>query len=255
MKKIMKRLSIALMMLVFVMSLTACSSGEAEESVVDSTIVETLAASCESVMMTLPELTEEDIQAFLASGDAFTIAATNAWLDNREDLGPFVEMAGSTVEEDGDMYILTSHVVFSENNATVIMNFDSTGVPTYMSMEVNYSLGESMRQAGLNTLMGMGTVFAVLIFLVFIIGSLKYVGIALEGGNKKETGHAPAQKPVNDEEVLAVIAAAVAAQELVDDKELAAVVAAAIAAYENTSTDSFVVRSIRRKSSNKWSRA
>ena len=36
-------------------------------------------------------------------------------------------------------------------------------------------------------------------------------------------------------------------QELVDDTELVAVIAAAIAAYEGTSTDGFVVRSIRRR--------
>ena len=38
----------------------------------------------------------------------------------------------------------------------------------------------------------------------------------------------------------------------VDDAELVAVIAAAIAAAEGTSTDSFVVRSIRRRPSNKW---
>ena len=38
-----------------------------------------------------------------------------------------------------------------------------------------------------------------------------------------------------------------------DDLELVAVISAAIAAYENTSGDSFVVRSI--KKSNKWHRA
>jgi Na+-transporting methylmalonyl-CoA/oxaloacetate decarboxylase gamma subunit len=37
------------------------------------------------------------------------------------------------------------------------------------------------------------------------------------------------------------------AEILSDDKELIAVIAAAIAASENTSTDSFVVRSIRRR--------
>ena len=37
-----------------------------------------------------------------------------------------------------------------------------------------------------------------------------------------------------------------------DDGELAAVIAAAIAASEGTSTDGFVVRSIKRRKSNKW---
>ena len=37
-----------------------------------------------------------------------------------------------------------------------------------------------------------------------------------------------------------------------DDLELIAVITAAIAAQEGTSTDGFVVRSIRRRPSNKW---
>ena len=37
-----------------------------------------------------------------------------------------------------------------------------------------------------------------------------------------------------------------------DDGELVAVIAAAIAAAEGTSTDGFVVRSIKRRKSNRW---
>ena len=37
-----------------------------------------------------------------------------------------------------------------------------------------------------------------------------------------------------------------------DDTELIAVISAAIAAAEGTSTDGFIVRSIRRRPSNKW---
>lgn len=252
MKKIMKRLSIVLSMLVLVMGLTACSKAEAEESTVDSYIVETLESSCESVMSTLPVLSEEDIEAFLASGDDFTIAATNAWLDNRDDLGGFVEIVSSTVDydKDEDKYVLHSDVAFELKNATVSMNFDGTGTPTYMTIEVQYSLGELMGQAGMNTIMGLGIVFLVLLFLSFLIGLFKYIGVAVEKMEKKNV-------PKTAAPVVAPKAAApvVQTEELVDDKELVAVIAAAIAAYENTSTDSFVVRSIRRKPNNKWSRA
>ena len=41
----------------------------------------------------------------------------------------------------------------------------------------------------------------------------------------------------------------------IDDGELIAVIAAAIAASENTSTDSFVVRSIRKSKKGNWHRA
>ena len=44
-------------------------------------------------------------------------------------------------------------------------------------------------------------------------------------------------------------------EEVIDDGELIAVIAAAIAASENTSTDSFVVRSIRKSKKGNWHRA
>ena len=48
---------------------------------------------------------------------------------------------------------------------------------------------------------------------------------------------------------------AAAEEELADDLELVAVIAAAIAAYTGTSTDDFVVRSIKRSTTNKWKKA
>ena len=48
------------------------------------------------------------------------------------------------------------------------------------------------------------------------------------------------------------VAAAVEEAEEMDDTELVAVIAAAIAAAEGTTTDGFVVRSIKRRKSNKW---
>ena len=48
------------------------------------------------------------------------------------------------------------------------------------------------------------------------------------------------------------VAAAVEEAEEMDDTELVAVIAAAIATAEGTTTDGFVVRSIKRRKSNKW---
>lgn len=251
MKKIMKRLSIAMMMLVLALGLTACSKEEAEENTVDTYIVETLETTVQNVMTTLPALSDEEVQNFLNSGDAFTVAATNAWLDNKEELGGFVEIVSSTADYDDEegKYTIQSDTAFEQKNATITMTFDETGTPTYMTVEVQYTLAEEMGQAGLNTIMGLGIVFLVLLFLSFLIGLFKYIGAAVEKMEKKDAPKASAPAPK------AAAPSAAVSEELVDDKELVAVIAAAIAAYENTSTDSFVVRSIRRKPNNKWSRA
>lgn len=244
MKKMLKRLSVALMMLVMGTSLVACGSKEEEAAEqIDATMYQ---YQMESVMQSLGMLTDEDIDLYMQSGDAFTVAAMTAWTDNRDELGSYVEVLDTVVEEEEDMFIATSDVAFSDNEATVTMNFDKTGVPTYLTIEVQYSFGELMGQAGMNTIMGMGTVFLVLIFLSLLIGAFKYIGAAADKLTKKPEP-APAAAPK--------AAAPVVEENLVDDGELVAVIAAAIAASENTSTDSFVVRSIRRKPSNKWTRA
>ena len=51
------------------------------------------------------------------------------------------------------------------------------------------------------------------------------------------------------------VPAALVEEDLTDDLELVAVISAAIAASENTSTDSFVVRSIKKVNRSKWQRA
>ena len=66
---------------------------------------------------------------------------------------------------------------------------------------------------------------------------------------------APAPKAAPAPAAAPVAAPAAEEEELVDDLELVAVITAAIAASTNTSTDSLVVRSIRRAPGAKWKRA
>ena len=98
---------------------------------------------------------------------------------------------------------------------------------------------EKMADAAGNTLMGMGTVFLVLIFISLLISCFKFVPQIMDKLSKKSS---VVEKP----EVVEEISETVTANEE-DDSELIAVIAAAIAASEQTSTDSFVVRSIRRR--------
>lgn len=107
-------------------------------------------------------------------------------------------------------------------------------------------LGEAMGRAGLNTLIGMGTVFIVLILISLIIEGFavipklqKAFAGKKEDRNSRDEGQAVSQEPA---------AAQVQEPEETDDLELVAVIAAAIAASEGAaSTDGFVVRSIIRR--------
>lgn len=102
---------------------------------------------------------------------------------------------------------------------------------------------DALADAGINTLLGMGTAFAVLILISLIISLFPLIGKI----GKKEAAPSPASKPaaapavVEEEE-----------EDLSDDDELVAVIAAAIAAYEGSTSasgDGFVVRSIRKRRS------
>ena len=68
---------------------------------------------------------------------------------------------------------------------------------------------------------------------------------------KKNAPEAPKAAPAP----AAPVAAPAPVEETVDDGELIAVIAAAIAAAEGTTTDGFVVRSIKKSNRNKWQRA
>lgn len=95
-----------------------------------------------------------------------------------------------------------------------------------------------MEKAVLNTVIGMGTVFIVLIFISFIISLLKYVNNI---GAKKE-------EPAGGvENAISQIVTAEEESDETDDLELVAVITAAIAASEGTSSDGLVVRSIKRR--------
>jgi sodium pump decarboxylase gamma subunit len=122
-----------------------------------------------------------------------------------------------------------------------------------MSFTPKYSLGENMSRAALNTLLGMGTVFVVLVFLSLLISCFKFISIAEQKIKAKNTPvQASAQAPVS---VAAPEVPAAEEEELVDDLELVAVITAAIAAATNSSTDGLVVRSIKRAPAAKWKRA
>ncbi len=100
--------------------------------------------------------------------------------------------------------------------------------------------GELMAKAGLNTLLGMGIVFLVLILISVLISLFRF----LPGSGAKKTAPALAA-PAVEETITAVPAVSET-----DDKELVAVITASVAAAMGTkNTDGFVVRSIKKR---KW---
>lgn len=174
------------------------------------------------------------------------IGAMDSWQGGIEECGAYIQHGEYVYEASEDELEVTTHVVYEEREADVVFLFDENLYLESMTVNAQLSLGEILQKAGLNTILGMGTVFAVLIFIAFIISMFKYISVIEEALKNKKN------KKTEDAVVKTEVVETPAAEELCDDLELVAVIAAAIAAAEGTSTDSFVVRSIRRRPSNKW---
>lgn len=121
---------------------------------------------------------------------------------------------------------------------------------TSMKYEGVYSLAEKMKNAGLNTVTGMGVVVVVLAFLSVVISLFNYVNKAEKAlaDKKNRNTESHIDTTINQIETKEEI------EEEVDGLEVIAVITAAIAAMEQTTTDGFVVRSIKRVPQRKWNR-
>ena len=232
-KKILLMVSVCLMIL----GLTACGKTDPKSVDYNGYTYDQLKQVTQNTVATLVNMTDEQKTVYEASDDEMTKNIVTRWEDATSGVGSYVELGDFKITKSGKTLTCEQTIEFEKRE--VILTY----VYTYYSMEVEdvtidkvYSLGEKMSKAGMNTLMGMGTVFCVLILISLIIYCFKF--ISKVGAPKKETAKteatkAPAVETVNEN--------------LTDDLELVAVISAAIAASEGTSTDSFVVRSIHRR--------
>ena len=208
--------------------------------------------SIPQTLQALSSMTEEQLNSIIEnSQDASSVAMAATWQSVKAYLGNFVEITSQEVSEEGNVITITS-----------VASYDGVdeGTPVYVTYEYNvrdntqsldwdvkYSMGKLMEQAGLNTIMGIGIVFLVLLFLSFLISQIHWIPDLIEGKNKeKEAAKAAAPQAAP------APASVVEEEEYMDDLELVAVITAAIAASENTSSDGFVVRSIKKANRRKW---
>lgn len=150
------------------------------------------------------------------------------------------------VEETNGTITVNVPLQGSKHTATLEITLDEEYNVNGIVTNINYSFGDKMLKAALNTLLGMGTVFIVLIFISFIISAF-----GLIPKMQKALAGKKADKPEAKDSVDNTIAQIAEREEdeLSDDLELVAVISAAIAASEGAaSTDGFVVRSIKRAS-------
>ena len=240
----MKKWLLVLGMITCMFGLTACGQKETETPLMTEAEAEAWGSQ---LVETMNQYVVQQAQA--QATDPILISAIESWETAAEDMGTYEEVISVESSFDGEDGIIEVEVKGSLRDAVVEIVIEKSAV-TSVTTNVNYSFGETMEKAALNTLLGMGTVFCVLILISLIISCFGIIPKIQDKFAKK-----PAKNDVKNAAVDNTIAQIIEKEELSDDLELVAVISAAIAASEGaSSTDGFVVRSIRRAGS-KWQRA
>lgn len=272
MRQNIKRYLLALCAAICLLGLSACGSIAATRiEPLDPQTAAYIGQVTSSLLEQISSVRAEEADAMIAQLDknkqTVFSGAVSSWVSVMNDTGAYVGMVSvDTVEnEDGEM-VSTEVAQFANRQVEFKVFYelsDSMLNPTAISINPVYTTGEKMAKAGMNTLLGMGTVFIVLIFISFLISCFKYINILDKRMKEKKQAEAtatvaaaPSAAEIPTAQAPATVIEEVPAEEnLVDDLELVAVITAAIAAASETPANGLVVRSIRRAPASKWKRA
>ena len=243
----MKRWLLVLGMITCILGVSACGSKQEEAGPAWTDMIEEEAIYYgEQVFQNLREICSgnyENEKAQIAKADAVSASAFSSWDSAQEDIGEFVEISEENAQINDDGFVVNLKIKGTIHDANIEIIFDDEYMMTSMSTNVIYSFSELMAKAFMNTLLGMGTVFIVLILISLIISCFTFIPKIQAAFTKK-----PQQEAAKPVPAAPKVSAPAAVEEETDDLELVAVIAAAIAASEGAaSTDGFVVRSIRKR--------
>lgn len=230
----MKKFLIVLCMIISIFSITANASAETKDY--NGYTADDLKSNSESLYKSLSSFTDDQIAQYLASGDQITIQAVQSWSDIKGSLGEYVNIGEFTVEESEDAIITKLAVDYSEKDMVLTVTYGKDlSVKSIVAQEASATSAGSKYPIGALIILA-----AVVIAILFAY---------MKKNNATKSDDLKADEPVVSVPVVSrpVVATAVAGENLVNDFELVAVIAAAIAAATNTSTDDFVVRSIKRR--------
>ncbi len=235
-----KKLVLIAAMCFMLLGLAACGQTDPASVDYNGHSYEELQSNCQGTVQTLAYMSEEDKMYYQQNGAETVVNLINKWDDAVAEFGSFVDFGDFGITKSGKT--LTAAQTLHMEKRDMILTY----VYTYHSMEVEditvdgvYSIGEKMSTALMNTVMGISIVFGVLIIICLLICCFNIFPYL----EKKK-----AAKAAPKEDVVSQIEAREEQQAVeTDDGELIAVIAAAIAASEGTSADGFVVRSIRRR--------
>ncbi len=242
-----KKLSLLLCLVSMVLSLVACSGDPTKVDYYGATYSDLETVAVANVSQ-LASFTQEELAIVATSvTDELTLKLIEGWMTTTTGLGEFQGLGDFVINKANGTVTVDQYVNYVGRQVVVsfVWEYDyevEQLVVEDITVDLVYTLNEKLEKAALNTAMGMGIVFAVLAFICVIIYCLKFVNG--DGNKKKESTSAQASM---DDELLAVITAAIAAADQSSDLELVAVITAAISASTGKSADNFRVTSITRR--------
>lgn len=252
-----KKFLSCLAMLVCILTLTACGREMAandfitkEEAKAAGEAVCDSLAETQAMLDTYGMSMSDYVQMSGGSTEdaALIINAMDSWNSAAEEFGNYVSVLSEetevTISQDkANVKVkIQGDKVYKGNKqrtATVEIVMTNKGYDS-ITVSTDYDMSELMIRAFLNTVLGMGTVFAVLILISLLIYCFNFIP-KIQGMFQKKSAEP-------ESALKASVAAPVVVEEADDDTELIAVIAAAIAASEGAaSADGYVVRSIIRR--------
>lgn len=213
-------------------------------------------ASVESLVSELLLMDETELEYYTFNSVGWTQKACEELLSYAKNgtLGKLDEIKETKLKEDGQILVVTTRAKYENvdlNVVTTMAYITEQLTVTDVTFDIidtsNTSMGEKMANAAFNTVIGIVSVFLVLLLISFVISLFKYIPKIQETFGRKKKGSV-------EEALENAIAHIEQKEELADDTELVAVITAAICAATGTSSDSFVVRSIKKADRKKKSR-
>ena len=182
----------------------------------------------------------QTIEDAKANGQTVLAAGLENFRDTKAEVGALLSIDHTEVSKSDKNYVIKVEYSGEHRKSELTIGFDEKMTQiTLLSVVPKYTVAENLGKAALNTVLGMGTVFIILIFISFLISLFKYVNVFENKLNKGKTEKNTQPEIIVKEEKTEI-------EKSEDDLELVAVITAAIANLSNTDASNLIVRSIKR---------
>lgn len=208
----------------------------------------------QNILPALNMMGEEEIDVSIEdarkAGDRVWTAALESWKNTLRETGYLEGIAQVDIFRAEGGYIAHVHAAAQKRELEISVQFDQKSMEIRsISFNPVYSLKENLKRAAMNTALGMGTVFIVLIMISLLIGGFRYIN-RIENRLRYEKPQKEGEAKPEGEALGIAGTEQTKDEEEIDpnwELELVAVLTAAIAAYTGESTEGLRVKSIRRE--------